>query len=246
MKVKAYTSLDVNTSGGVKTPPCSGLASTTPPEILNVTSAKETPIGVSTKNALSVTNTEPSLELPKDAEIPHWYVLRATYGREKKAYDYMEAKGATVFHPTKNTVKLIKGKRKTVVESRLPNMFFAFGTEEQIQTFVYDNVNLPFLRFYYRHSHVGHRIEKTPMIVPNSQMESLKIICAAEAEDVIVSTVDIPKFEAGQLVKVIDGDFKGVVGKVARYHGQQRVAVVVEGLVTVVTAYVPNAFLERM
>lgn len=246
MKVKEYASLDVNTSGGGQLPPCSGLTSTTPPEILNATSAEKSQIGVSTKNALSATGVEPFGELSKDVETPHWYVLRATYGREKKAYDYMEAKGAIVFHPTKNTVKLIKGKRKTVVESRLPNMFFAFGTEEQIQAYVYDNVNLPFLRFYYRHSHVGHRIEKTPMIVPNSQMESLKIICAAEAADVIVSTVDIPKFEAGQLVKVMDGDFKGVVGKVARYHGQQRVAVVVEGLVTVVTAYVPNAFLEKL
>ena len=243
MKVKAYTSFDVNTRGGAKIPPCSGLASTTPPEILKVTSAEEIQIGVSTKNALLGSSSRQLVVSSKDEDSPHWYVLRATYGREKKAYDYMEAKGVIVFHPTKNTVKLIKGKRKTVVESRLPNMFFAFGTEEQIQTFVYDNVNLPFLRFYYRHSHVGHRIEKTPMIVPNSQMESLKIICAAEAEDVIVSTVDIPKFEAGQLVKVIDGDFKGVVGRVARYHGQQRVAVVVEGVVTVVTAYVPNAFL---
>ena len=201
---------------------------------------------MSTKNALSVTNTEPSLELSKDAETPHWYVLRATYGREKKAYDYMEAKGATVFHPTKNTVKLIKGKRKTVIESRLPNMFFAFGTEEQIQTFVYDNVNLPFLRFYYRHSHVGRKIEKTPMIVPDRQMESLKIICEAEAENTIVSLVEVPKFEKGQLVKVIDGAFKGVIGRVARWHGQQRVAVVVDDLVTVCTAYVPSAFLEKM
>ena len=217
-----------------------------PPEILKAVLAGNSQFGVSTKNALSATKTDQSLASSKDAETPHWYVLRATYGREKKAYDYMEAKGVTVFHPTKNTVKLIKGKRKTVVESRLPNMFFAFGTEEQIQTYVYDNVNLPFLRFYYRHSHVGHRIEKSPMIVPNSQMESLKIICAAEAEDIIVSTVDIPKFEAGQLVKVIDGDFKGVVGKVARYHGQQRVAVVVEGVVTMVTAYVPSAFLEKI
>ena len=54
---------------------------------------------------------------------------------------------------------------------------------------------------------------------------------------------EVPKFEKGQLVKVIDGAFKGVIGRVARWQGQQRVGVVVDELVTVVTAYIPSAFL---
>lgn len=240
MKVPEHASTDVNTGEVLQKPPCSGLTSTALPEIQQAPSAAESPFGVSTKNVLSGTSPKPS----KQADTPHWYVLRATYGREKKACDYMASKGATIFYPTKKAVRLVRGKRKTIVESRLPNMFFAYGTEDQIQSFVYDNVNLPFLRFYYRHVHVGRKVEKTPMIVPNSQMESLRIICDSEAEDTIVSLVEVPKFEKGQLVRVIDGAFKGVVGRVARWHGQQRVGVVVDGLVTVCTAYVPNAFLE--
>ena len=158
----------------------------------------------------------------------------------------MTAKGITAFYPTTDTVKLIKGKRKVVTESRLPNIFFAYGTEEQLKSFVYDNVNLPFLRFYYRHVHVERRIEKIPLIVPDYQMDSLKIICTTDADNTIVTLDEVPKFEKGQLVKVTEGAFKGVVGRVARWQGQQRVAVVVEELVTVVTAYVPSAFLEKM
>lgn len=156
----------------------------------------------------------------------------------------MTAKGITAFYPTSSVVKLIKGKRKVVTVSRLPNIFFAYGTEEEIKTFVYDNVNLPFLRFYYRHIHIGRKIEKTPMIVPNYQMDSLKIICAADVDNTIVTLDEVPKFEKGQLVRVIDGAFKGVIGRVARWQGQQRVGVVVDELVTVCTAYVPSAFLE--
>ena len=77
-------------------------------------------------------------------------------------------------------------------------------------------------------------------------MESLKIICAADAENTIVSSIEVPKFEKGQLVKVVDGAFKGVMGRVARWQGQQRVGVVVDELVTVVTAYIPSAFLEKI
>ena len=158
----------------------------------------------------------------------------------------MTAKGITAFYPTTDTVTLIKGKRKIVTESRLPNIFFAYGTEEQLKSFVYDNVNLPFLRFYYRHVHVGRRIEKIPMIVPDYQMDSLKIICASDANNTIVSLVEVPKFEKGQLVRVTDGAFKGVIGRVARWQGQQRVGVVVDDLVTVVTAYIPSAFIESI
>ena len=54
------------------------------------------------------------------------------------------------------------------------------------------------------------------MIVPNYQMDSLKIICAADTENTIVSLVEVPKFEKGQLVKVTEGAFKVVIGRVAR------------------------------
>ena len=84
------------------------------------------------------------------------------------------------------------------------------------------------------------------MIVPDNQMDSLKIICAADADNTFVSLVKVPKFEKGQLVKVIDGAFKGVTGRVARWQGRQRVGIVVDDLVTMATAYIPNAFIEKI
>ena len=242
MKVDEWTSNDGHTLGGGEFPPCAGLTSNALPEAQSTISAESSQTGVSTKNALLAT--KPKVQ--READIPHWYALRTTYGREKKAYDYLTAKGITAFYPTTNVVKLIKGKRKNVTESRLPNIFFAYGTEEQLQEYVYDNVNLPFLRFYYRHYHEGNKIIKTPLIVPDNQMDSLKIICAADADNTFVSLVKVPKFEKGQLVKVIDGVFKGVVGRVARWQGQQRVGVVVDDLVTMVTAYIPSAFLQKI
>ena len=242
MKVDEWTSNDGHTLGGGEFPPCAGLTSNALPEAQCTISAESSQTGVSTKNALLPT--KPKVQ--READIPHWYALRTTYGREKKAYDYLTAKGITAFYPTTNVVKLIKGKRKNVTVSRLPNIFFAYGTEEQLKKYVFDNVNLPFLRFYYRHYHEGSKIKKTPLIVPDNQMESLKIICAADADNTFVSLVKVPKFEKGQLVRVIDGKFKGVTGRVARWQGQQRVGVVVDDLVTMVTAYIPSAFLEEV
>lgn len=52
--------------------------------------------------------------------------------------------------------------------------------------------------------------------------------------------------EEGQMVRITDGKFKGVVGTVARYKSQQRVGIVIDGLLTVCTAYVPSAFIESV
>ena len=242
MKVDEWTSEDVHTSGGGEFPPCAGLTSNALPEAQSTVSAESSQTGVSTRSVHILSKSK----VQKEDEIPHWYALRTTYGREKKAYDYMTAKGITAFYPTTDTVKLIKGKRKVVTESRLPNIFFAYGTEEQLKSFVYDNVNLPFLRFYYRHEHVGSRAIKTPLIVPKYQMESLKIICEAEASDIIVSLSSVPNFQTGQMVRVVDGAFKGVIGRVKRWQGQQRVGVIIGDMATFATAYVPSAFLEKI
>lgn len=244
MEIYERTSQDVCAEGGVRMPPCVGLTSNALPEARNIVSSTSSQTGVSTKSAFSGITSKRICS--KEKSVPHWYALRTTYGREKKAYDYMVARGVTAFYPTKDVVKLVKGKRKIITESRLPNIFFAYGTEEEIKTYVYDNVNLPFLRFYYRHFHVGCRIDKTPLIVPDDQLDSLRIICSADSDNTIVSSVEVPKFEKGQLVRVIDGTFKGVIGRVARWQGQQRVAVVVDDLVTVITAYVPSAFLMKL
>jgi len=242
MKVDEWTSEDVHTSGGGEFPPCAGLISNALPEAQSTVSAESSQTGVSTRSVHILSKSK----VQKEEEFPHWYALRTTYGREKKAYDYMTAKGITAFYPTTDTVKLIKGKRKVVTESRLPNIFFAYGTEEQLKSFVYDNVNLPFLRFYYRHVHIGRRIEKIPLILPDYQMESLKIICASEAEDIILVPSDVEEFKTGQTVRVIEGVFKGAIGKVVRFQGQQRIGIVIDGLMTVASAYVPSAFLENI
>ena len=268
MKIADNASIDDNTHGGGEIPPRTGLTPDALPEVQEPVLAENSQTGVSTRNALSGTDDKPSgeakpaLAIPRceegrandsttlktikrrPKEVPHWYALRVTYGREKKAYDYLVGKHVEAYYPTIKTVKEVDGKRKTVEESRLPNIFFARGTEEEIKSFVYDNVNLPHLRFYYRHTHEGARLIKEPLIVPDYQIEGLKIICASEAEDVIIVPPEIQKFQAGQTVRVIDGVFTGVIGKVARYHGQQRVAIIIDGLLSIASAYVPSAFLK--
>lgn len=174
----------------------------------------------------------------------HWYALRATYGRERKAYDYVIANGVKAFYPTQVLKKTDKeGLSILVEESLLPNIFFIYATENVVKSFVFDNLNLPFLRFYYNLHHDG---SKEPLIVPEKQLENLRILCDAKSQDSRKVPDSVSNFKKGQFVRVISGPFKGIEGVVSRWHGQQRVGIIVDGLGTFSTSYIPAAFLETI
>lgn len=175
---------------------------------------------------------------------PHWYALRTTYGRERQAYEYITSHGGTAYWPTMEAHKIRHGRRQTLRVSRIPNILFAHGTQTEVQTFVYDNINLPFLRFYYGVQRIGRTEVRQPLIVPERQIESLRIICEVDDGNVALIPQQETRFLSGQLVRITHGRFAGVEGRVARYHGQQRVAVMVEGLFCIATAYIPTAFLQ--
>lgn len=234
---------NANTQGGTN-PPCTRFASDALPEVQKPSLVENSQTGGSPRNALSA---DKVTVIKKAKQTPHWYALRATYGREKKAYEHIIKNGGTAFYPTRTSIKIIDGKRKTIEESYLPNILFAYGTEEELKKFARnkEDKNISFLRYYCRHIHVGNKIVHEPLIVPDDQMESLRIVCKADADDIVVSTDKVEKFQKGQMVRIIDGKFKGVIGMVARYQGQQRVGIVIDGLLTLATAYVPSAFLEK-
>lgn len=182
--------------------------------------------------------------MPHPETIPHWYAIRCTYGRERKAYELFSKNGIEAFYPTITSTKTIDGKTEKVVESRLPNILFAYGSFNQLKEYVYGNGNdTKHLRFYYD---IHHDKTKELLIIPQRQMISLMKICAAEAEDKLLEPFVAEKFKQGQLVRVTDGPFAGVEGIVHRYKGQQRIGIVVEGLLTAVTAYIPTVFFQKI
>lgn len=47
-------------------------------------------------------------------------------------------------------------------------------------------------------------------------------------------------------INLVNGAFTGIVGRVGRAAGQQRVFVILEGICNVATAYIPNDFLQHI
>lgn len=239
MDITAKASIDANILGGI-CPSCVGLTSNVLPEVQSPEDEANSQIGVSTR---SVQNRRTQDSKNQSKESFHWYTIRCTYGRERKAYEFFLKHGIEAFYPTITSSKPNDDNNEPIKESRLPNILFVFGSFNQLKGYVYDNYHeeTKYLRFYYNVFHDG---SKEPLIVPMGQMTSLMRICEAEADDKHLEPFVVDKFKRGQLVRVIDGPFAGVEGIVHRYKGQQRIGIVIEGLLTITTAYISNEKLE--
>lgn len=234
---KEEPSVDVSNRGNCHSSVSVGPVSSVLPAVQTSSGKSNLPKGVSTSCGLSS-----KVKLKVES---HWYALRCTYGREKLAFEYLQDKGMKTFYPTIISQSIKDGVELQVEKSRLPNILFAYGELDQLKEHVYDNVHkeTQHLRFYYNQHHDG---TKEPLVIPEKQMQSLMLICNSGSKDIILEPLVLNKFSEGQHVMITDGPFAGVEGTVARFKGQQRVGVVIEGLLTMVTAYVPTAFLKQI
>lgn len=220
-----------NRRGG-KNPSSVGLTSDTSPEVQ----------GLKTENS----HTGVSSDCVSNGK-KQWFVLRATYCRTEKALEYFKAKNVETYLPMHYVIKEINGKRKLVHEPLLPNLIFAYMTREKSHEFVKKpSVTASWLKYY---TDKTKEVEKDtgknpPVTIPDNEMTNFIKLTSVNSEHIMVVPPKRCHFKSGDLVRVIDGPFTGVVGRVGRAAGQQRVFVVLDGVCTVATAYIPNDFIQ--
>ena len=66
----------------------------------------------------------------------HWYVLRASYGREDKVYDYIVGDGTFAYIAKRYSRKMVNGKPKKVLETLIPNLLFVYTTEAKASEYI--------------------------------------------------------------------------------------------------------------
>ena len=83
-----------------------------------------------------------------------------------------------------------------------------------------------------------------PLNIPFPAIANFIKATSTNSEHVRIVSPEQCHYKNGDIVKIIDGEFKGVTGKVARIAGQQRVVVEISGLCLVATAYIPTDFIK--
>ncbi len=180
------------------------------------------------------------------AEDKNWYVFRASYGREDKAFDYLVEDGTYPYIAKQYVVKYRNGKRIKKLKSLIPNLIFVYTTSMQAEEYVNKTPELSFLSYYLDHFKKDGEDKNPPLTVPEKDM--VTFIRTAETKSEHLRFVDPSHchYKSGEIVRIIDGMFKGVEGRVARVLGQQRVIVSITNVGLISTAYIPTAFIEKL
>ena len=203
-----------------------GLTATAIPE------ANGSQTGVSVENAQS--------------ETKQWYVLRVSYGRAEKANELLKAKGIETHLPLHTTYKEVNGKRIKQRLPLLPNFLFAKTTLSVLEQFLKSSPDLNFITFYYDHFNKKSDGKNPPLIVPTESMDNFIKLTSIDDEHILLIDEINGTYKQGDFVRIIEGSFKGIEGRVTKITGQKRVIVELPGLCSVATAYIPKAFLLQL
>ena len=163
-----------------------------------------------------------------------WYALRVSYSRELKVQDALNKLGVRTFVPMmwKNFPDR-QGKEihKKLVPA-IGNLCFAYSTKSELEEFIRGYGDASPVHFYW------DRTSDRPMVVSDKAMNDFITVSATLDEDLIYITEITGKLREGQKVKVKDGPFKGIEGKIVRIRKSRRVLVELPGMLAVATTYV--------
>ena len=191
-----------------------------------------------------------------------WYALRVSYSRELKVRDRLNESGIRTFVPmiwrrcpvkpgmTTGNPGMTKGKPTT---SSLPaptgnpsrrlvpavgNLCFAYSTRAELEDFIRGYGDTSPVHFYW------DRTANKPLTVPEKAMNDFIAVSSTLDEDLIYITEITSKLREGQTVKVKEGPFKGIEGKVVRIRKSRRILVELPGMLAVATTYIQPEYLE--
>ena len=207
-------------------------------------------------------NTDPGR--PKNTSagvLRSWYALRATYSRELKVQAHLQEKGIRTFIPmmlqrcpvkpgmTTNTTSSPTGSgtsqsspaRPGIQRKLVPaisNLVFVYWTREGIDSYIRSFGDARPVNYYW------DRTTNSPLTIPDKDMENFITVASTLDEDLIYLTEVSDKLREGQAVKVKEGPFKGVEGKIVRIRKSRRVLVELPGMLAVASTYVAPEEIE--
>lgn len=179
------------------------------------------------------------------SENKQWYVLRCTYNRADMAKDILRETGIEYYMPMHRVYRIVARRRKKCTVPLLPNLMFIYATEQDAALLM-DHPRNVMLHYYYDHCTSNRYGLNPPLTVSYPEMQNFILATGKPRDNVMILDPARCRFQSGDTVRVTAGQFTGVVGRVARAAGEQRVVVELQGVCLFATAYVPSAFLQKI
>ena len=170
--------------------------------------------------------------VPTSCQEVQWYVLRVSYSRSLKIKALLDERGVQTFVPMTWRKKTEGGKTEKKLVPAVSNLCFVRWTKHAIDGFIQGYGDNSPVHYYW------DRTASRPMTVPDKAMNDFIKVASSLDEDLIYITEISDKLREGQMVKVREGSFAGVTGKIVRIRKSRRILVELPGMLAVASTYV--------
>ena len=130
------------------------------------------------------------------------------------------------------------GKQQKTLVPAITGLVFAQATREALDSYIRSFGDARPVNYYW------DRTTNAPLTVPAKAMEDFITIASTLDEDLIYLTEVSDKLREGHRVKVKEGPFNGVEGKIVRIRKSRRILVELPGMLAVASTYVAPEELE--
>lgn len=170
--------------------------------------------------------------------LSSWYALRVSYSRELKIQAQLQEKGIKVFVPMMWKKITAGEKQQKKLVPAVNNLCFVYWTRPEIEQYIKGFGEKSPVHFYW------DRTTSSPVIIPEKAMQDFISVSSSMDEDLIYLTEISAKLREGQTVKVKEGPFKGVEGKIVRIRKSRRILVELPGMLAVASTFIDPTYLE--
>jgi transcription antitermination factor NusG len=146
----------------------------------------------------------------------HWLAVYVKSRTEKKALKELQDEGIEAYLPLQNKLRQWSDRKKWVEIPLIPGYIFVWVSRREYENVLQSNYTVCYVTF-----------EGVAAIIPNKQIDDLKLMLTHRESDIEITR---QTFEAGQIIKVIAGPMIGLVGKLVRIKGKDKVAIELEQL----------------
>ena len=175
-----------------------------------------------------------------------WFPMRVTYQREMKVKAELDRQGIENFVPMR--YKVVESQNNGDTELRrvlvpaINNLIFVRSTQERVSELKRTNELLEPLRYMMDHTAAG---EYAIMTVADREMENFMRVASRTDDSVMFLDEETVVGKEGKRVEIMGGAFEGVTGVIRRVKRCKRVVVEIEGVASVVIAWVPVTLLKE-
>ncbi|MCW5912368.1 MAG: UpxY family transcription antiterminator [Cyclobacteriaceae bacterium] len=148
--------------------------------------------------------------------MKHWFVFYTKSRQEKKVRDLLSRRGYEVFLPLQKVMRQWSDRKKKVEAPLFNSYIFVFDSEDKIPFIV----QTPGIAWNIRHN-------SKPAVLHPKELDTIQRFLSS---GLLLESQPYQKLEAGDLVEVIDGPLKGMVGTLLKTADGEKFTVALESI----------------